>query len=93
MSSGSQRKTEVSDSCDVMPPDRSVYHPAPGRPRVLKTGKRGRPGKKYAQVLIITDCFETSLNVQEALAGPNKIAWENAMKEEHNALIKKMHGH
>ncbi|GFU09356.1 hypothetical protein NPIL_128331 [Nephila pilipes] len=71
-----------------MPPDRSVCHHASGRPRILRTGKRGSPRKKYGQVPIVTDCFETSPSVQEALAGPNKTAWKNALKEEHDALIK-----
>ncbi|GFT60842.1 hypothetical protein NPIL_439401, partial [Nephila pilipes] len=87
-SSDSQTKPEVSDNCDLLPPRRSFNHHAPGRPRILRTGKRGRPKKEYGQVPIITDCFETSSSVQEVLAGPNKIAWKNAMKEEHEALTK-----
>ncbi|GFS58909.1 hypothetical protein NPIL_211591 [Nephila pilipes] len=87
-SSDSQRETEVSDSCDVMPPDRSFCHHAPGRPRILRTGKRGHPRKKYGLVSIIIDSFETNPSVQDALAGPNKIAWKNPMKEKHDALIK-----
>ncbi|GFS33581.1 hypothetical protein NPIL_59741 [Nephila pilipes] len=87
-SSDSQRETEVSDSCDVMPPDRSVCHHASGRSKILRTGKKIRPRKEYEQLSIIMDCFETNPSVQKALAGPNKIAWKNAMKEGHDALIK-----
>ncbi|GFS58440.1 hypothetical protein NPIL_420141 [Nephila pilipes] len=71
-----------------MLPDKSVCHHASERPRISRTGQRGRPRKEYGQVSITTDCFETSPSVQEALTGPNKTAWEKAMKEEHDALIK-----
>ncbi|GFS43308.1 retrotransposon 4 protein [Nephila pilipes] len=87
-SSDSQTDTEVSNNCDVIPPCRSVNHRAPGRPRILRTGKRGRPRKEYGQVSITTDYFGTSPRVQEAFTGPNKTDGENAMKEEHDALIK-----
>ncbi|GFU62051.1 hypothetical protein NPIL_226441 [Nephila pilipes] len=86
-SSDSQTDTEVSDNCDVIPWCRSINHRAPGRPKILRTGEKGLRRKEYGQVSIITDCFETSLRVQEAFAGPNKTDWKNVMKVEHDALI------
>ncbi|GFT56910.1 hypothetical protein NPIL_544321 [Nephila pilipes] len=87
-SSDSLTETEASYSCDVTPPERNVFHLALERPRILRTGKREHPIKEYGQVSKITDCFETSPSVQEALAEPNIEAWKNAMKEEHDALSK-----
>ncbi|GFS29499.1 hypothetical protein NPIL_205431 [Nephila pilipes] len=71
-----------------MPPYRCGCSQAPGRPRILRAGKRGHPRKEYGQVSIITDCFEASPSFQEALARPIKIHWKNTMKEEHDALAK-----
>ncbi|GFU50545.1 hypothetical protein NPIL_236291 [Nephila pilipes] len=87
-SSDSQAETEVSDNCDVIPLCRTVSHRVTGRPKILRTIKRARPRKEYGQVSITMECFETSPSVQEALSGPNKTDWKNAMKEEHDALIK-----
>ncbi|GFS34180.1 hypothetical protein NPIL_218471 [Nephila pilipes] len=72
-----------------MPPDRSICHHDSGRAKILRTDKRDRPRKEYGHVSIIKDCFETSPSVQEALTGLNNVAWKNAMKEEHDALILK----
>ncbi|GFU19617.1 hypothetical protein NPIL_413341 [Nephila pilipes] len=88
VSRDSQKETEVSDSCHIMPLDRSFSHQSPGRSKTLRTSQRGHPRKKYGQVFIVMDCFETSPSAQGALAGPNKTAWKNAMKEEHDTLIK-----
>ncbi|GFT44973.1 hypothetical protein NPIL_650011 [Nephila pilipes] len=71
-----------------MPSGRSVSYHTPGRPRILRTGKRSRPRKEYGQVSLITDCFETSPSIQVDPSGPNKTAWKNAKKEKHDALIK-----
>ncbi|GFT31052.1 hypothetical protein NPIL_274121 [Nephila pilipes] len=75
-----------------MPPCKSVCHLILRRPRISRKaleglGKRVRPRKKYGQVSIITECFKTRLSVQETLAGPNKVAWENGMKKEHDTLF------
>ncbi|GFU00066.1 hypothetical protein NPIL_367521 [Nephila pilipes] len=70
-----------------MPPDGSVCNYAPERPRNLRICKKGRPRKEYGQVSIITVCFEASPSVREAVVGPNKTAWKNIVKEEHDALI------
>ncbi|GFT09605.1 hypothetical protein NPIL_504621 [Nephila pilipes] len=75
-SSDSQTETKASDCCDITLPDRCVFPPAHGKPRILRTGKSGRPRKEYGQVSVISDCFETSPKVQEALARPNKLAWK-----------------
>ncbi|GFT44809.1 hypothetical protein NPIL_35261 [Nephila pilipes] len=86
--SNSQTEIEASDSCNVMPPDRSIFHHAPGRPKILRTGKSGHPRKEYGQVSTIMDCFETSPSIQKALSEPNKVAWFISVKEEYDTLIK-----
>ncbi|GFT27981.1 hypothetical protein NPIL_570651 [Nephila pilipes] len=70
----SQTKTEASDSCDVILPDRGIFHTSLGRPKILRTSEKGRTRWKYGQISIIMDRFETSPIVQEALAGPNKVS-------------------
>ncbi|GFS83946.1 hypothetical protein NPIL_263021 [Nephila pilipes] len=70
-SSDSQKQIEASASSDVPSSESSVFHHAPERPRILRTGKRARSRKEYGQVTIITDSFETDPIVQKALAGPN----------------------
>ncbi|GFT27350.1 hypothetical protein NPIL_312191 [Nephila pilipes] len=77
--SDSQTETEVSNIFDITPPERSGYHQAFGRPRILRTSKRGRPRKEYGQVSRRTNCFETFPSIKEALARPNKVAWKNTM--------------
>ncbi|GFU28164.1 hypothetical protein NPIL_327171 [Nephila pilipes] len=74
--SESQTETEASDCCDVTLQDRCVFHSANGKPRLIRTEKSDRPRKEYGQVSIILDCFETNPKVQEAVAGPNKLAWK-----------------
>ncbi|GFS64511.1 hypothetical protein NPIL_449421 [Nephila pilipes] len=74
LSSDFRTETEASDSCDVKPPDRGVFHPPHGSPRILRPSKRGHPRKEYGKVSIIMNCFETSRSFHEALTGPNKVA-------------------
>lgn len=73
-----------------------------GRPKLLKTGERGRPRKIYqprAEHLDIPKIDATQHNVQmaysaigditveEALSGAQKQEWEKAMVEEYEALV------
>ncbi|KMQ82164.1 retrotransposon 4 protein, partial [Lasius niger] len=64
-----------------------------GRPRKIKTGLRGRPRKEYSiknEHIEEAQIAEESINpsLTEALNGTNANEWYQAMKKEHDALVK-----
>jgi len=91
-------REEDTDLKDYMTPKRGS-----GRPKLLKTGKRGRPRKIYQPYLEHSDNTETDtmqhnvqmaysaigdITVKEALSGPQKQEWKKAMFEEYEALVR-----
>lgn len=55
-----------------------------GRPKIIKTGKRGRPRKEKLSSMINENIPNT---VEEAMSGVNRKNWYNAMKAEMTSLI------
>lgn len=66
----------------------------PGRPRIIRTGQRGRPRKQYNDVVqhVESDLSEqaslSEVPMRRALAGPNSEEWFDAMVQEIRSIIK-----
>lgn len=62
----------------------------PGRPRILRTGQRGRPRKQYnvLSYLDSSDDIETPKSVAEALSSQYVRNWQDSMQTEMDALRK-----
>lgn len=63
-----------------------------GRPRILRTGLRGRPRKvkltaNLADQSTTDSAFLTEIPVERALAGPDSLEWKIAMAEEVKSII------
>ncbi|UYV83140.1 hypothetical protein LAZ67_22002407 [Cordylochernes scorpioides] len=64
-----------------------------GRPRILRTGKPGRPRKEYVEANLSKDFRQnTSLpdpkDLDQALSSEDSHLWKGAMKEEYSSLLK-----
>lgn len=63
----------------------------PGRPRLLRTGLRGRPRKNYNTVSFAEEIEETAhlaeIPPEEALSGPDREDWIKAMAYEWKSII------
>jgi transposase InsO family protein len=63
----------------------------PGRPKMMKTGKRGRPKKEYNLIKeaakLLKGKSKIPESVGEALNGPNSKEWSRAMAEEYDSLV------
>ncbi|CAK9800955.1 Retrovirus-related Pol polyprotein from transposon TNT 1-94 [Anthophora plagiata] len=63
-----------------------------GRPRIIRSGQRGRPKRAYIPAQQVTHdaqlCIQenSTPTVEEALTGPYASAWQKAMEAEYNAL-------
>lgn len=67
--------------------DKKETKRGPGRPKLLKTGKPGRPKKIYAEHEARICCEEAvHPTVKEALSGQHSSEWKGAMKKEYKAL-------
>lgn len=63
----------------------------PGRPRILRTGKVGRPAKQYNQQSInnLKEGMSIPCSVAEAMVHPDSTLWREAMQSEYDALTSK----
>lgn len=61
----------------------------PGRPKMIRTGLRGRPAKQYNVLnIMLANNMIVPLTAQQAQACPQAEQWKLAMDEEYDALIK-----
>ncbi|XP_073844139.1 uncharacterized protein, partial [Musca autumnalis] len=61
----------------------------PGRPRIVKTGKPGRPKKQYNVLnLMKVEDIVVPNTVEEAMSGEHSQYWQDAMEDEYNSLMK-----
>lgn len=69
--------------------ENSARH-GPGRPRIVRTGQRGRPRKQYnvLSYLDSSDDIETPKSVAEALSSQYVRNWQDSMQTEMDALRK-----
>jgi len=62
-----------------------------GKPRVVRTGGRGRPSKQYQIAGAITsieeECFMAEMPLREAMKGPNSKEWLNAIVDEMRSFL------
>jgi len=63
-----------------------------GRPRIVRTGGRGRPSKQYqiagAVTSIEEECFVAEISLREAMKGPNSNEWLNAIVDEMRSILR-----
>lgn len=60
----------------------------PGRPKIIRTGLRGRPTKQYNVLnVMLNNNIEVPVTVQQAQSSPQAEQWKTAMQEEYDALI------
>lgn len=60
-----------------------------GRPRLVRSGSRGRPRKEYNIIQALGRCeIQTPESVEEALEGPYADEWKRSMQAEYDSLIK-----
>lgn len=82
--------SEVHESDDEENFDRSTDTRAKvgrGRPKVIRSGKPGRPKKQYNILNVMSEDIRIPQTVNEAINGPYAKEWIEAMKKEYNALI------
>lgn len=94
----SENEVDTHEENYTSPKDYATPKRAPGRPKLLKTGKRGRPRKLYQTDITQTDTTEQNaqmafsaigdVDVEEALTGPHKLEWKRAMSKEYEALVR-----
>lgn len=71
--------------------DRSGYSRGRGRPRLIRTGLRGRPRKQYQESNQAESLEETAfiaeIPIQEAIQGPDAEEWRDAIAHELKSLL------
>lgn len=68
--------------------DHTTVRYRPGRPRIMRTGKPGRPPKMQQVLSCTQNIVEAPKNVREAIEGEHREQWLESMKHEFNALIR-----
>ena len=69
--------------------DKAKMHVGPGRPKIIRTGSRGRPRKQYNILQNIGEyTVETPETDVDALRSPYADDWQNSMKSEYESLMK-----
>ena len=58
----------------------------PGRPKIIRTGQRGRPRKEY-QVANVAEIEEDPTTIEKAISSVHKEKWIEAMQNEYNSLM------
>lgn len=78
---------EMNDDAEdeVNKEDEKYPRRGPGRPRIVKTGQRGRPKKEY-HMANIAETDTDPLTVEEAMSSVHKEKWIEAMRNEYNSL-------
>ena len=77
-------------NADVVPEHSNIGR---GRPKIIRTGKPGRPTKEYHQNNLILSAgkrcsqkAENPISIEDAFSRPDANAWKNAMKKEFRSL-------
>ncbi|XP_060665549.1 uncharacterized protein LOC132797787 [Drosophila nasuta] len=65
--------------------DEANVRVGPGRPRIVRTGMRGRPRKQF-YLLGAATAGEIPIPLEEAIGGANASLWREAMDKEHKSL-------
>ena len=86
----------VEDDADDDPPanEEPDVRRGPGRPRIIRTGQRGRPRKQYNEVAqyveseLAEQAFLSEIPMRRALAGHDSDEWFDAMVQEIRSIIK-----
>lgn len=71
---------------DVQEQESNAPRRGPGRPKIIRSGKSGRPRKQYNSLNYIED-IETPQCVGDALRGEHAQDWKTSMQKEYDALI------
>lgn len=74
-------ETEINDDVE----DEQYPRRGPGRPRIVRTGQRGRPRKEY-HMANIAETDTDPFTVEEAMSSVHKEKWIEAMRSEYNSL-------
>lgn len=86
-SDGPVEGASETDESEIVPPRRGS-----GRPRIVRTGTRGRPRKIYCTAQVrnaeIENCFMAEIPVARAMASPEAEEWHEAISVELKAIIK-----
>ncbi|KAJ3661597.1 hypothetical protein Zmor_005987 [Zophobas morio] len=88
---------EEDDERDIIDDDNNADRArAPGRPRIVRTGRRGRPRKQFRTVPnpganivdVIEQSFVSEVAMKKALSGPDADEWRRAIVAELTSIIK-----
>ncbi|XP_039226674.1 uncharacterized protein LOC120320604 [Drosophila yakuba] len=71
---------------DVQEQESNAPRRGPSRPKIIRSGKSGRPRKQYNSLSYIED-IETPQCVGDALRGEHAQDWKTSMQKEYDALI------